>query len=119
MYVKVLLGYRDGARQPGNGADAPLFGNMVSHAVQRMDTLELRPYDFPLSARQSNNTTRVLARLWRPLFSGVMQIEMAYTGLELVERGGRRFWFAQRWLCEPTSYAWIKKELEDRRARSR
>lgn len=81
-----------------------MYGQLFSERIQGMDVLCLWPVDFAMNARQANGT-RPLAMLWRPIFSGVMQTEMVYSGLERVKTSDRVWWAAQRWLCEPLSAA--------------
>jgi hypothetical protein len=105
VFAKVHLGYVDGVRRAYAHHPQPLYGKLASERVQGMLVLHLWPYDFPLNARSSDTGTQPLATLWRPEVSCVLEIEVAFSGLERCVSGREVRWMAQRWLCEPTTYA--------------
>lgn len=81
-----------------------MLGNMLSEHVKGVLVLHLWPHDFPISARQGS-AIKPLASLYRPSFTVAGPSAFGMTGLE---RGPRGRWVAQRWHCEPTTYAEIQ-----------
>lgn len=104
MYARVHLGYSDGVARPTVDGCSPLLGNMLSEHDRGVLVVHLWPYDFPISARHGS-AIRPLATLYRPNFTVAGPSAFAITGLE---RGSRGRWVAQRWHCEPTTYADIR-----------
>ena len=92
-----------------------IYGQILSDRVQGVPVLQLWPHDYPISAKTEHS--RPLASLWRAQVSGVGQIDVSFTGLERQAWNGAARWFAQRWTCEPTTFAEIVKALSqpDRR----
>jgi hypothetical protein len=106
----VYLGYSEGVRRPVY-AGPPLYGKLMSEWIRGMAVLHLWPYDFPLSARAESDV-QPLATLWRPEFSGVMELDVGFSGLECRPWDGGRRWFAQRWMCEPMTFAAVQENLQ-------
>lgn len=88
-----------------------IYGQILSERVHGVPVLQLWPHDFPISAKTEDS--RPLASLWRAQVAGVGQIDVSFTGLERQAWNGAARWFAQRWTCEPTTFADIVKALSE------
>src|SRR5688572_15183552 len=102
MFAKVHFGYLDGVPRASHYSQF-IYGQMFSEIVRGRDVIHLWPYDLPYTAIDKNS--KPLASLWRPTLTGVLQTAFGISGVERLKRGGRSQWVAQRWLCEPTTYA--------------
>ncbi len=109
VIARVYLGYSEGVRRPIH-AGPPLYGKVLSEWVRGMPVLHLWPYDFPLSARAESGV-EPLASLWRPQFSVVTELEAGFSGLECRPWNGGQRWLAQRWMCEPLTFAAVREIL--------
>ena len=109
VYVAVRLCYREGAVIPGGTASAPLYGQLESDFVRGRAVAELWPYDFAINTRATTDVRPL--RLWCPAFSGATTNAFGIGGLERVKLAGTWRWVAQRWYCEPTTYAGVVESI--------
>lgn len=116
VLAKVYLGYVDGVACPSPECGPAVYGQIVSEIARGRQVLELWPFDFPLSAKQTS-TVKPLRALWKPQVSGFMVTQFGLSGLERVAVGRRHRWVAQRWLCEPMSYEAIRREQRENNER--
>lgn len=111
VLVKVFLGYSNGVAHTSVSAAPAVYGQLVSERVKGILLLELWPWDFPMNTRAST-TTAPLQVLWKPEVSVVLELCVAFTGLERLRAGQRWRWLAQRWYCEPKTHTDILREFQ-------
>jgi hypothetical protein len=110
VHAMLYLGYENGVQRPTATYGKPLYGQIISTWERNVLVVELWPFDFPVSAKQGSSV-KPLAALWRPRVSGFMQADFGLSGLERVRAGPAWRWVAQRWLCEPLTFAEIERRL--------
>lgn len=111
MLAQVYLGYFEGVAKSSASHGKPLYGQLVSERHQGVETVQLWPFDFPLSAKASA-TIKPMHTLWKPQVSVFLETQFAISGMERVEAGRRWRWVAQRWLCTPRTLESILRELQ-------
>jgi hypothetical protein len=94
VYAAVRRYYKYGI----SGPQEWIVGQLDSNHDRERAVLRLWPLDW--AAHKTSWRGRALAELWNPLFLGVANNHVVFTGLEARGDPPRRQWFAQRWSCE-------------------
>lgn len=112
MLAKVHLGYTDGVQNALADSSPPIYGNIFSARIQGLDVVNLWPHDFSMNAITKDSIP--LHTLWKPTFSGFMDIQFGISGYECKSAGKGPRWLLQRWFVQPMALADIERELSHR-----
>jgi hypothetical protein len=83
----------------------PIYGQLRSGVVKRVDVLYLWPGDW---IENVENRWRPLALLWHPQVRAFQHSSFCALGFELDHGPSARRWCAQKWVCELSSYAEVR-----------